>query len=273
MPEILSLALFERRNRMLLGRRKAELPPFAGQWLLPCAVVGSEESAEEALERHAFRDLGVEVDEQEFVETLYVEDEATGQRFVANVFRIVRHRGELRFRAESDYEDVRWLTGDELAQTPMPPPLRDWLQGDRQAPATAGPVAVPATAPPPNNRTAWNAIAGAYQERYRIPTDRLVYGPRCPGEEELRLLGDVSGLFARSEGIIPAPESAHAIRSAIDEALAAKEAGEARVILFNLSGHGHFDMSAYDRYFAGELEDFAYPEEAVREAMKAVPVV
>ena len=79
--------------------------------------------------------------------------------------------------------------------------------------------------------------------------------------------------FARTEGIIPAPESAHAIRSAIDEALAAKEAGEGKVILFNLSGHGHFDMGSYDKYFAGELEDYAYPEEAVREAMKAVPVV
>ncbi|OGO49936.1 MAG: TrpB-like pyridoxal-phosphate dependent enzyme [Chloroflexi bacterium RBG_16_68_14] len=79
--------------------------------------------------------------------------------------------------------------------------------------------------------------------------------------------------FARAEGIIPAPESAHAIRSAIDEALAAKEAGEARVILFNLSGHGHFDMGAYDQYFAGELQDYAYPEDAVRKAMKAVPVL
>lgn len=77
--------------------------------------------------------------------------------------------------------------------------------------------------------------------------------------------------FARTEGIIPAPESAHAIRCAIDEALAAKEAGESRVILFNLSGHGHFDMGAYDQYFAGDLEDYAYPEKAVREAMKAVP--
>ncbi len=79
--------------------------------------------------------------------------------------------------------------------------------------------------------------------------------------------------FARTEGIIPAPESAHAIRSAIDEALAAKEAGESKVILFNLSGHGHFDMGSYDKYFAGELQDYAYPEEAVREAMKAVPVL
>jgi tryptophan synthase beta chain len=79
--------------------------------------------------------------------------------------------------------------------------------------------------------------------------------------------------FARTEGIIPAPESSHAIRSAIDEALAAKEGGESRVILFNLSGHGHFDLGAYDKYLAGQLEDYSYPEEAVKEAMKSVPAV
>jgi tryptophan synthase beta chain len=84
---------------------------------------------------------------------------------------------------------------------------------------------------------------------------------------------DAAVQFARAEGIIPAPESAHAIRCAIDEALAAKAAGERKVILFNLSGHGHFDLGAYDKYFAGELEDYAYPEAAVREAMKAVPVL
>jgi tryptophan synthase beta chain len=84
---------------------------------------------------------------------------------------------------------------------------------------------------------------------------------------------DAAVQFARTEGIIPAPESAHAIRAAIDEALAAREAGERRVILFNLSGHGHFDLGAYDRYFAGELEDYAYPAEKVREAMQHLPRV
>lgn len=64
--------------------------------------------------------------------------------------------------------------------------------------------------------------------------------------------------FARSEGIIPAPESSHAIRSTIDEALKCKETGEVKTILFNLSGHGHFDMSAYDQYLAGNLEDYDY---------------
>ncbi len=82
---------------------------------------------------------------------------------------------------------------------------------------------------------------------------------------------DAAVQFARTEGIVPAPESAHAIRAAIDEALAAREAGERRVILFNLSGHGHFDLGAYDRYFAGELEDYAYPAEKVREAMQHLP--
>ncbi|MGQ9851524.1 MAG: TrpB-like pyridoxal phosphate-dependent enzyme [Aggregatilineaceae bacterium] len=77
--------------------------------------------------------------------------------------------------------------------------------------------------------------------------------------------------FARAEGIIPAPESAHAIRAAINEALEAREAGQERVILFNLSGHGHFDMAAYEAYFAGKLEDYDYPAEAVVAAQQRMP--
>ncbi len=80
-------------------------------------------------------------------------------------------------------------------------------------------------------------------------------------------------LFARTEGIIPAPESSHAIRAALDEAMEAKEAGQERVILFNLSGHGHFDMSAYDNYFSGQLEDYEYPAEAVAAAQHRMPQV
>ncbi|HYM15692.1 MAG TPA: TrpB-like pyridoxal phosphate-dependent enzyme [Dehalococcoidia bacterium] len=79
--------------------------------------------------------------------------------------------------------------------------------------------------------------------------------------------------FVRTEAIVPAPESAHAIRAAIDEALACKESGQSKAILFNLSGHGYFDMSAYDNYLAGNLKDFAYPAEKVAEAMKQVPVL
>jgi tryptophan synthase beta chain len=79
--------------------------------------------------------------------------------------------------------------------------------------------------------------------------------------------------FARSEGIIPAPESAHAIRAAVDEAMLAREGGERRVILFNLSGHGHFDMQAYTDYFAGKLEDRDYDEKALKTALDGLPKV
>lgn len=79
--------------------------------------------------------------------------------------------------------------------------------------------------------------------------------------------------FARAEGIIPAPEAAHGIAGAIREALEAKEQGEKRVILFNLSGHGHFDMSAYTAYLANELHDYEYPQEAIEKAMAHLPQV
>ncbi|MCL4527841.1 MAG: TrpB-like pyridoxal phosphate-dependent enzyme [Chloroflexi bacterium] len=79
--------------------------------------------------------------------------------------------------------------------------------------------------------------------------------------------------FARAEGIVPAPESAHAIRAAIDEALDAKAKGEKRVILFNLSGHGNFDMGAYEAFLGGKLEDYEYPAEAVHAAMEELPKV
>ncbi|HET8975821.1 MAG TPA: TrpB-like pyridoxal phosphate-dependent enzyme [Solirubrobacterales bacterium] len=77
--------------------------------------------------------------------------------------------------------------------------------------------------------------------------------------------------FARCEGIIPGPEPAHAIRAVFDEAEAAKQAGEERVILFNLSGHGHFDMSAYQAYLAGELTDLELPQSELDEALDHLP--
>jgi tryptophan synthase beta chain len=79
--------------------------------------------------------------------------------------------------------------------------------------------------------------------------------------------------FARAEGILPAPESTHAIKVAVDEALAAREAGEGRVILFNLSGHGHFDLSSYERYLHGALEDYEYPAEKVAQSLANLPQV
>jgi tryptophan synthase beta chain len=77
--------------------------------------------------------------------------------------------------------------------------------------------------------------------------------------------------FARAEGIVPAPETNHAVRAAIDEALRCKEEGTARTIVFNLSGHGHFDMQSYADYFAGKLTDQPYDEAALAEALSALP--
>ena len=78
--------------------------------------------------------------------------------------------------------------------------------------------------------------------------------------------------IARAEGIIPAPESCHAIRAAIDEALRCKATGEEKTILFCLTGHGHFDMASYDKFFSGKLEDYEYPAEAIVESLQHLPL-
>jgi tryptophan synthase beta chain len=82
-------------------------------------------------------------------------------------------------------------------------------------------------------------------------------------------------LFAKTQGILPAPEANHAVKGAIDEAIAAREAGESRVILFNLCGHGHFDMQAYDDYLAGRLPDLEFDaadEDAALANLPEVPI-
>ena len=84
---------------------------------------------------------------------------------------------------------------------------------------------------------------------------------------------DAAGKFARSEGIVPAPESSHAIRAVFEQAEQCKQEGTAKTILFNLSGHGHFDMAAYTDYFAGNLEDRDYDEAALQTALAALPQV
>jgi tryptophan synthase beta chain len=98
------------------------------------------------------------------------------------------------------------------------------------------------------------------------------------GDIEVRALHqiacfDAAVQFARTEGHIPAPESSHAIRVAIDEALACKESGESKAIVFNLSGHGHFDLASYEKYFAGELEDYAYPAADIEQSLAKLPEV
>jgi tryptophan synthase beta chain len=80
-------------------------------------------------------------------------------------------------------------------------------------------------------------------------------------------------LFTKTEGILPAPESAHAIKGAIDEALVCKESGEKKTILIGLSGHGHFDLGAYEQYLLGKMQDFDYSKEEVKKAIADLPKV
>jgi len=125
-------------------------------------------------------------------------------------------------------------------------------------------------------------------EVFASPTDQTASGrqilaqdPDSPGSLGIAISEAVPQLatfeagvlFARSEGIIPAPESNHAIRACIDEAERCKESGEPKTLFFNLSGHGHFDMASYDKYFNGELEDYEYPEQAIEEALEHLPKV
>lgn len=77
--------------------------------------------------------------------------------------------------------------------------------------------------------------------------------------------------FTRAEGHLPAPETAHAVRAAMDEALRCKETGETKVITFNASGHGHFDLTSYQKYMAGELKDFEYPEDELQRSLRNLP--
>jgi tryptophan synthase beta chain len=80
-------------------------------------------------------------------------------------------------------------------------------------------------------------------------------------------------MFAKAEGIIPAPESGHAVRSAIDEAIKCRESGEAKTILFNLSGHGHFDITAYEAYLRGNLQDLELDEETLAKGIASIPEI
>ncbi|MCG9478917.1 MAG: TrpB-like pyridoxal phosphate-dependent enzyme [Actinomycetia bacterium] len=82
---------------------------------------------------------------------------------------------------------------------------------------------------------------------------------------------EASLMFAKTEGIIPAPETAHAIKAAVDEALNCKESGEEKVIAFNFSGHGHFDLTSYQKYLEGDLEDYEYPDEMIKKSLDKLP--
>ena len=99
--------------------------------------------------------------------------------------------------------------------------------------------------------------------------DKLIEASAVPQKECF----DAGVKFARSEGIIPAPESTHAIAQVIREAEQAKREGKKKTILFNLSGHGLVDMAAYDQYFAGQLEDFSVTQEEIEESIAKLAVL
>ena len=80
-------------------------------------------------------------------------------------------------------------------------------------------------------------------------------------------------VFAKTEGILPAPETAHAIKCAIDEAIKCRETKQEKCIVFNFSGHGHFDMASYDKYLSGKLEDYELPGEEIKKALGELPEI
>jgi tryptophan synthase beta chain len=84
---------------------------------------------------------------------------------------------------------------------------------------------------------------------------------------------DAARLFAQTEGVVPAPETAHAIKAAVDEAVRCRESGEEKCIVFNYSGHGHFDLAAYDAYLEGKLEDLEFPEESLKQCLAELPKI
>jgi ubiquinone/menaquinone biosynthesis C-methylase UbiE/ADP-ribose pyrophosphatase YjhB (NUDIX family) len=185
MPTVLTSALLMEGDRVLLAQRRDASPPFAGQWVLPFALPGEMEAAEECLVRMAESELGVTARAYGFAETLYLSESGRGGEFVANVFRLDRWEGRLRYRAGGDYEEVRWVDAGELSSLPMPLPLRRWLLTlVRPGAESAAEVDV---------RAAWNAIARSYQARHKISTDVVHYGPSIPNEDELGLVGDVRG--------------------------------------------------------------------------------
>jgi tryptophan synthase beta chain len=110
----------------------------------------------------------------------------------------------------------------------------------------------------------YHAMAPLISHAYHLGLMEAVAVPQTRVFEAARL-------FVQTEAIVPAPESAHAIRTAIDEALAAKEAAENRTILFNLTGHGLLDLGAYDQYLEGKLEDYEHPGASIKEAMDHIP--
>jgi SAM-dependent methyltransferase/ADP-ribose pyrophosphatase YjhB (NUDIX family) len=208
----MTATLLEKNERVLVVRRRRS--PFIGQYTVPLTVVTNGEAAEEAMRRHASEQFALTLapDTEQFVETVYLSD--GDAQYVANIFRAQLPEGAMRFNADGDYDDARWLGAAELESIAMPPDLRiplvkiltdpdalhelDWDRMGKELNEQAVPLADRETPPTasaaPDNAAGWNAISKAYQ------TER--YGERDPGrlkwswglfEDELRVLDDVRG--------------------------------------------------------------------------------
>ena len=124
-PTIVSAVLIEREGRVLVVHRKPARKPLANQWLLPLAPVAQSETAEAAVKRHARDQFGVDVTGEAFADTVYIEDPDDKEQYVANIFRAQVVGGPMRFRADGDYDDARWLGAGDLDQLWMPPVVRE----------------------------------------------------------------------------------------------------------------------------------------------------
>src|SRR5205085_2600125 len=215
--DLMSAALLERDAKVLAAHRRST--PFAGQWTLPVAVVDGSEAAEDAVRRHLRDQFGVSVDEETFVDTVYIEDPDDSRRYVTNIFRARLGIEPMRFRSDGDYDDARWLAADEIEQLWMPPALRAPLvrimRGEDLEPAAEWtndeaetgkgvPLAERATdvaaasdepeKPAPDNRAGWEAIAAAYQEeRFGERYGEKLMWSYLSSEDDLHVLDDVRG--------------------------------------------------------------------------------
>lgn len=117
--------------------------------------------------------------------------------------------------------------------------------------------------------------AGGLRYHGDAPTVCLLYHNRVIGAKAYyqNEVFEAATTFSRAEGIVVAPEAAHAVKLVIDEAIKCRKSGEEKTILFNLSGHGHFDMGAYDAYYSGSLEDYEYPVDLVKKALEKIPKI
>lgn len=210
MPDLMSAMLIERDAKALVVHRHRA--PFAGQWVLPIAIVREDEAAEDSLRRHAREQFGIDFGGETFVETVYMTDPDDQRQYVANIFRSPVS-GALRFNSEGDYDDARWLGADELASLWMPPDLRlalikiltdpagtgatDWAStyaSPQGTPLGERAVQVTDDAPPPDNRAGWDAISAAWQaERFGERFGERFMWSLALSEDDLHLLDDVRG--------------------------------------------------------------------------------